>query len=357
MDLHTVSVIVPVYNVEEYIAECIDSLVKQSLNNMQIIIVDDGSTDGSLKICKSYAQAYEQIEVIPIKHSGVAVAQQTGLNYSNGKYVAFLGADDYVSYDMYEKMWNEAELIQADIVECNYRLFWENGNFIDSTNKYIASKLKNNKNFFLHSGAEAVLRRIGYAWRIHRRKFLMENSFCFKDDIAFAEDYIWHFFPVIFAKKYSVINHVGYFYRQRIVGNQSNSDGKKLLDIEKAFIQADSYLVDLPENYLLDFYIQYEIRIAIFVLNKLTREYRNAFYNILSKRWEKWIGRKYKLHFTRSDSLKTDIIEFIVSYLRILFFRSVVKENFSRSEQILSLIVNLSSGGILKSFFLLKRCK
>lgn len=348
MSLYTVSVIVPVYNVKEYIAECIESLIKQSLSNMQIIIVDDGSTDGSLEICKLYADKYSQIKLVPVEHSGVAVAQQIGLDLAEGKYIAFLGADDYVSPDMYKKMWDEAEAIQADIVECNYRLFWEDGTFRDSTNKYIAVKLKKNKNVFSGAGAEAILRNIGYAWRIHRRDFLLEKAFSFNAEISFGEDYIWHFFPIVFAGKYSMIDHVGYFYRQRSAGNQTNSSSKKLLDIEKAFVQADSYLAELPEKYFLNIYIQYEIRIVIFILDKLSEEDKNTFCNLLSKRWKKWENISRIPYFIRTDSWKIDIVEYILWFLRVCFLKNVVKGNTKKAQQLLILIKDLCAGGAFK---------
>ena len=111
-----VSVIIPVYNVEKYLEECIDSVLAQTYQNIEIILVDDGSTDSSGLICDRYAEKNTNISVIHQKNSGLSAARNSGLNKANGDYIYFLDSDDYISADAIEKLFSIAENDKSDIV-------------------------------------------------------------------------------------------------------------------------------------------------------------------------------------------------------------------------------------------------
>ena len=98
------SVIIPVYNVERYVAECIESVINQTYNDLEIIIVNDGSTDNSLKICEAYAKRDKRIKIINKENGGISSARNTGLDNATGKYIGFVDSDDYIGEDMYEKL-------------------------------------------------------------------------------------------------------------------------------------------------------------------------------------------------------------------------------------------------------------
>src|SRR5699024_6933853 len=112
-----VSVIVPVYNVEKYIEKCIQTLVNQTLQDLEIIIVNDGSTDNSEKIIKKYKKEYKNIIYVTKENGGLSSARNFGLLYATGEYVAFLDSDDYVDKIIYEKMYNKAKETNSDYVE------------------------------------------------------------------------------------------------------------------------------------------------------------------------------------------------------------------------------------------------
>lgn len=112
-----VSVIVPVYNVELYLEQCINSLLKQTLSNIEIILIDDKSTDNSPKICDRYASLYKNIKVIhKFKNEGLGMACNTGIENATGEYIAFCDSDDYVDPDMYEKMYDCAKTYHSNAV-------------------------------------------------------------------------------------------------------------------------------------------------------------------------------------------------------------------------------------------------
>ena len=114
-----VSIIVPVYNVERYIKKCLDSLVCQTLNNIEIIVVNDGSPDNSELIINEYAQKYSNIRYFKKENGGVGSARNFGLSKAIGKYILFVDSDDYIDITMAEKMYNSAVINNSDMVICN----------------------------------------------------------------------------------------------------------------------------------------------------------------------------------------------------------------------------------------------
>ena len=111
-----ISVIVPVYNVEKFLAQCLESLVQQTYKNLEIIIVDDGSPDNSFRVYNKYAKSDSRIKIVKQKNSGVSVARNTGLSVAAGKYVHFIDSDDYIDIDYYEKMMSVASGVFPDII-------------------------------------------------------------------------------------------------------------------------------------------------------------------------------------------------------------------------------------------------
>ncbi len=119
-----VSVIVPFYNVEKYIEKCLESLVTQTLEEIEIILVNDGSKDESCKIAKQFQEKHpEKIKYYEKNNGGLGDARNFGINYATGEYIAFLDSDDYVEPTMYEEMYNTAKKENSDMVECDF--MWE----------------------------------------------------------------------------------------------------------------------------------------------------------------------------------------------------------------------------------------
>lgn len=110
-----ISVIVPVYNVEKYLERCLNSIINQTYKNLQIIVVDDGSTDSSGKICDQYKEKDERIQVIHKKNGGLSDARNQGLKIATGEYIGFVDSDDYIAQDMFETLYNAIEKYNADI--------------------------------------------------------------------------------------------------------------------------------------------------------------------------------------------------------------------------------------------------
>ena len=127
-----VSVVVPVYNTSKYLRRCLDSLVNQTLKNIEIIIVNDKSTDNSKDIIKEYENKYQNIKVIHNKiNKGIGYNRNLGIEIASGKYIAFVDSDDYIDLNLYEKMYEYSEEKKLNLCVCDLKKVDEESNVID----------------------------------------------------------------------------------------------------------------------------------------------------------------------------------------------------------------------------------
>lgn len=129
-----ISIVIPVYNVEKYLCECLDSILNQTFCDFEIICVDDGSTDRTLEILRDYKNKDERIFVLQQHHSGAAEARNNGIKLARGKYIQFLDSDDYFEPNMLEELYNHAERYSADLTVCSSRKVDDEGNIVESQN-------------------------------------------------------------------------------------------------------------------------------------------------------------------------------------------------------------------------------
>lgn len=122
-----VSVIVPIYNVEKYLPKCIESIMNQTLKEIEIILIDDGSTDRSGAIADEYGERDSRINIIHKKNGGQGSARNKGIELANGYYIGFVDSDDWIDCDMYEKLYSKAISLKSDIVVGSRRVFDEKG--------------------------------------------------------------------------------------------------------------------------------------------------------------------------------------------------------------------------------------
>ena len=115
-----ISVIVPIYNVEKYIDKCLNSIVNQTYKNIEIILIDDGSTDTSVLKCNNWEKKDNRIKVIHKKNEGLAQARNTGISYATGNYITFIDSDDYIDSKMLEKLYNAINKTNSEISACKY---------------------------------------------------------------------------------------------------------------------------------------------------------------------------------------------------------------------------------------------
>ena len=139
-----VSVVMPVYNAEKYLAKAIESMLSQTLKEIELILVNDGSKDNSLKICEEYKNKDNRVTLIDKKNEGACIARNTGIEKARGKYIQLVDADDYIENNMLEEQYNLAEKTNAEVVMCGMKfdIHQKNGQVVTSESHYKDMVLK-----------------------------------------------------------------------------------------------------------------------------------------------------------------------------------------------------------------------
>ena len=234
-----VSIIVPVYNVERYIVRSMDSLVNQTLKDIEIIVVNDGSTDNSKKLIEIYQEKYpNKIKLVDKKNGGLSDARNYGIPYATGEYIAFLDSDDYVELDTYEKMYNKAKEDDSDLVECDF--IWE----YPDRKKVDTGKIYNNKKEML-TYARVV------AWnKLIKRNLIEEHKMEFPKGLRY-EDVEFFYKMVPYYNKVSFVKEplIHYIQRSSSISNTQNERTKEI------FTVLDNVITYYTEN---NFYDEYK---------------------------------------------------------------------------------------------------
>lgn len=217
-----VSIIVPVYNVEKYISKCLDSLINQTLKDIEILIVNDGSKDNSQSIINEYKELYPNlIKTYMKKNGGLSDARNYALPYCQGEYIGFIDSDDFVDLNMYKKMYNSAKNYDSDIVICSYYCSYVDKNEIVTINNSYTKK-------------ELFLDMRAAAWnKIYRKSILDESRIKFPKGLIY-EDTEFYCKLIPFINKVSYINEPLVFYVQR-AGSIANTQGEKTSQIFTIF--------------------------------------------------------------------------------------------------------------------------
>lgn len=213
-----ISIIIPIYNVKKYINKCIESIINQTYKNLEIILVDDGSTDGSGKICDEFKKEDNRIVVIHKKNEGVSSARNEGLKIATGDYIGFIDADDFIEKDMYLKMINRIKKDNTKMTICNAYLEDENGvqtkNFKSDSQNIIDSYE------LMHRIMEDYVFQ-GYMWnKLYARSLIYndKNDYLkFDTNISNLEDRLFNLQLIDKNKKFNVsfLNEKLYHYIQR----------------------------------------------------------------------------------------------------------------------------------------------
>lgn len=219
------SIVVPVYNVEKYIRKCLESLLRQSYDNFEVIIVDDGSTDDSYKIIDEYVKKDSRFKSFKKKNGGLSDARNFGVNYVTGDYLLFVDSDDYIAADLLLNLKNVLDEKKVDLVAFNSIVCDDNSNVISKRD--VPEYVCRNVNLVIK---ELVTRPfVETAWiYCYNMDFWKEHNFKYKNGM-YHEDFGLTPLIIYEAKTISSINYFGYYYVQRDGSITKSSEYNKIL--------------------------------------------------------------------------------------------------------------------------------
>ena len=239
-----VSIVIPVYNAEKYLEQCLDSIVSQTYYNIEIICIDDGSKDNSLKILRKYAENDNRFIVLEQQNHGAAVARNEGIKIARGKYIIFLDCDDYVDADLVSKALNKAEKFNTDIVIFKAVAFNSQTEkrrcLNDKINKF---KIYFNKTFSVFDISEDIFNSFLLApWnKFYRTDFIKKNGLYFQN-IRRSNDIYFTTTSLVKAQKIILLNDVLTYYRKGTNTNLQAGNEKTPLEFYKALNKLKDYL-------------------------------------------------------------------------------------------------------------------
>lgn len=220
-----ISIIIPIYNTSKYLDRCINSVINQTYTHIEIILVDDGSTDGSSAICDEFALKDNRIKVIHKENGGLSDARNAGLDVASGEYVGFLDSDDYVSPEMYEKLIHRIEKTGCDIANAMYVRVDEKGEITPSrvthTEDCEITAEEFLRELMLHTGDVSVCTKL---FKREIFDFVRFQTGKLNEDLLFILDVLCHVSKIAFS------GQVGYFYFSRS-DSVSSGYGKAVVDM------------------------------------------------------------------------------------------------------------------------------
>lgn len=246
-----ISVIIPVYNVEKYLRECLNSVINQTLKDIEIICINDGSTDSSLEILKEYAAKDKRISIIDKENEGLSATRNLGINLAKGEYISFVDSDDYLDLNFYEKLYKTAKKFKADIA---------------CTNLYRVSEIKKSHylvKYFFSKCTQSPRLKYKYASvpqnnyvmnKIYERIKLQKSDVRFEKNVLF-EDILFSHKIIYYLQALVTVPGTKYNYRDNpysIVNVQSDKHKKDYKDAmlkSLTFIQTNNIIVPNITNY------------------------------------------------------------------------------------------------------------
>lgn len=278
-----VSIIIPVYNVESYLADCLDSVISQSLKDIQIICVNDGSTDSSLKILEDYQKEDSRIEIITQKNKGLSGSRNTGIKNVKGEYIYFLDSDDWIEKNTLEELYNKSNKLNLDILMHTMVFYYENNKKFEKTeytNLENISKSFDNK-VFDYSDIMDTLFKIPHNTvnKLYKTEFIKDMGILFHEGLNYEDTlFFYNIFPK--AKRVSILRKPFYIYRIRddsicTTGEEKSFDIFKILKLIKQLIE-ENIIKEKFQEWLLFVIVNLK-----FVYLRLNDNYKDEFVKLM----------------------------------------------------------------------------
>ena len=238
-----ISVIVPIYNVEKYLGECIESIINQTYKNLEIILIDDGSTDNSYKICEQYKSIDDRIKVIHKMYGGVSQARNTALEIATGEFISFIDSDDWINLKFYEIMMKNMIKYDSDIVVCNFNYVYKDK--IKNRNIEETIRIFNKEEAMREIIEEGLIYSVVWG-KLYKTKLI--DNIKFKEN-KINEDEFFTYKICAKAKRIVYIPETLYQYRQRPNSIMSNYSVKRLDGVEALYERMEFIKSEFPKLY------------------------------------------------------------------------------------------------------------
>lgn len=285
----SVSILVPICNVEKFLGKCLKSIVEQSLKNIEVICINDGSTDNSLKIIEFYAQKDNRIKIINKANSGYGDSMNKGLALAKGDYIGIVESDDFVDSNMFEVLYQYAQEYQADVVKSSFNFYWENPEKIVYNNSFYIDKASIN----LEVNKNKLIKSIPSIWAaIYKREWLINENIKFLDTPgASYQDTSFHFKTSCLAKNIVLLPEAYLYYRQ----DNPNSSVKlagfdKVFALHRELDEIRSFIEKLRINNMeeiLSYYYKMKLNKFMWNYGRIREEDKSEYFNVLKKDIEK----------------------------------------------------------------------
>lgn len=301
-----VSIIIPIYNVEKYLRRCLDSIVNQTLKDIECLLINDGSPDQSQKIIDEYVSKYPQLFKSYIKENGgLSDARNFGLNYVTGEYIAFVDSDDWIEPTMYEKMYQTAINQSADLVVCDFLMEWE----LTGVSNYIQG-LRCDSN----DVSKNLLISPPSAWnKLYKAELFLKTNIRYPIGLWY-EDLATTGKLISFCKKISYVNEAFVHYIQR-TGSIMSTINEKMLDIYKAIESIEEYYKknEIYEKYKQEIeYLYIENLILYGTMRFLQLEngdkYIKESIKYINNKFPTWLKNPYINHLAKKDQFILNLL-------------------------------------------------
>lgn len=283
-----VSVILPVYNASDYLYQCLDSIVNQTLKEIEIIAINDGSTDNSLEILQEYSKKDSRIIIINQENHGAGISRNNGIEIARGKYLSILDGDDFVKLDMLEKAYNKAEQTQAEI--CVFRCeSYDNQTTHTTPMTYtIREFLLPKEEVFspLEVRKDIFKVFVGWAWdKLFLTEFVKSNDLYFQD-LRTTNDLYFVYTALVIATRITVLNDILISHRENINTSLSQTRQQSSECFYFALSELKQFLLcrELYPRFRVDF-INYALHFSLWQLDTLSMASKSAIYNNLKTKW------------------------------------------------------------------------
>ena len=238
-----VSVIVPVYNVEPYLIQCLESLAAQTLPEMEFLLVDDGSTDGSGALARDFAAVHPRFRFFNQENRGYAGARNAVLPLANGEFTGFVDSDDYVEPEMFEKLYRAAKSSGAEVAGCSFAYYFQQDKVhVPFDNSPYRVLLERNGGR-LRGGAEGAIFDNAVTWnKIYSTEMLKRCDIRFAEKLRMAEDVPVFWESYLAARKIVLIGDVLYHYRNQRAGQQVGIRDRRIFSFFTLFDEVEEFL-------------------------------------------------------------------------------------------------------------------